>query len=79
MSTKIVPSFRGFIQDILQEDFTRILPKHLNEEIDRLDRAIIEGHTLKTQQRLDYHRVLRFLLTPPADYGASRLGDLFKE
>ncbi len=56
MSTKIIPSFRDFIQTVLNEDFSDYNYEHLLEDMERLDRAIINGHSLTTQRRLEQHR-----------------------
>ncbi len=58
MSKRIIPSFREFVEGVLHEDFSRLISKAMIEDIDRLDRATIEGHTLNTQRRLEYHREL---------------------
>jgi hypothetical protein len=55
MSTKIIPSIKSFISELLKEDPKDYLNYKLLEEVERLDRAKQQGHSLKLQHRLEEH------------------------
>lgn len=63
ISSKTVPLLSSFIADILQENPVHYIDPLLLAEIDRLERALAEQHTLELQRRLEEHRRL-FALNP---------------
>jgi hypothetical protein len=58
MSAKIIPCLKGFITSILKEDEKHFFDSRLLEEVDRLDRAFLLGHSLKLQRRFEEHKEL---------------------
>lgn len=55
MSAKIIPCLREFIMNILGENTTDFFDRNLLKEVERLDRAIKQGHSLKLQRRFEEH------------------------
>ena len=53
MSTQILPSLQAFISGILEEDPGVYLEPGMLEDVARLDRALVENHSLTLQRRLD--------------------------
>ncbi len=58
MSSKILPSIELFVTNILNDSFDKFINEAQKEEVKRLDRALLEGHTLKAQRRLEEHKEL---------------------
>lgn len=53
MSTQILPSLQAFISGILEEDPGVYLEPSMLEDVVRLDRALVENHSLALQRRID--------------------------
>jgi transcription elongation factor Elf1 len=53
MSTQILPSLQAFICEILEEEPGVYLDPNMLEEVARLDRALVENHSLALQRRID--------------------------
>jgi hypothetical protein len=59
MSGKIIPCLKEFITNILKEDEKYyFFDSNLLEEVDRLDRAFLLGHSLELQHRFEEHKEL---------------------
>jgi hypothetical protein len=58
MSGKIIPCLKALIREILKEDDRHYFDNKLLEEVDRLDRAFLLGHTLELQHRFEEHKEL---------------------
>jgi len=55
MSAKIIPCLQEFITNILEEDAINFFDRDLLKEVERLDRAIEQGHSLELQRRFEEH------------------------
>lgn len=58
LSSKTIPTLQKFITDVLEERVEDYFDRRLLEEVQRLDRAIAERHSLQLQRRLEEHRQL---------------------
>jgi hypothetical protein len=58
MSKKVIPCLKNYIESILKEDFYVFIDDSMTMEVERLDRALEAGHTLKLQNRLENHKKL---------------------
>ncbi len=55
MSNVIIPQLTEFIRKILEEDPLQYFPHFLISEVETLDRAIEQGHSLQQQHRFEKH------------------------
>lgn len=55
MSAKLIPCLREFITNILGENTTDFFDSDLLKEVETLDRAIEQGHSLELQRRFEEH------------------------
>jgi len=58
LSSKTIPTLQRFVTDVLEERVEDYFDRRLLEEVQRLDRAIAEQHSLQLQRRLEEHRQL---------------------
>ena len=58
MTAAIVPCLKEYIRDVLQENPEEYFPESVLQEVERIDRAIQKGHSLRLQARLEDHQRL---------------------
>lgn len=58
MSTNIIPCIKKFIVNVLEENPDDYFYKYTIEEVERLDRALSQGHSLSLQKQLEIHTQL---------------------